>query len=103
MTRLTRIENMIEFSPLDVRNPASKPLDLIPTPHGVSNVQKTIWFLTGVSSNGFFVALSLLTGLHPIARVQPDCVEEKGTRYDIRLGGSSRIIRAAGRIIKPRG
>ena len=24
------------------------------------------------------------------------------TRYDLRLGGSSRIIRAAGRIIKPR-
>ena len=29
--------------------------------------------------------------------------EEKRTRYAARLGGSSRIIRAAGRIIKPRG
>lgn len=29
--------------------------------------------------------------------------EEKRTRYAARLGGSSRIIRAAGRIIEPRG
>lgn len=29
--------------------------------------------------------------------------EEKRTRYAARLGGSSRIIRAAGHIIKPRG
>jgi hypothetical protein len=65
MTRLTHIKNVIEFAPLDVRNPAGKPLDLIPTPHGVSNVHKTIWFLTGVSSNGFFVAHFTSAGLHP--------------------------------------
>ena len=79
---------MIECEPLDVRNPASKPLDLIPTPHGVSNVQKTIWFLTGVSSNGFFVAYFTSAGLHPIARVQPDCVEEKGYTVSVKARGN---------------
>lgn len=43
------------------------------------------------------------TVLHTIARPQPGGVEEKGTRYVERLGGSSRIIRATGLIIKSRG
>ena len=43
------------------------------------------------------------TVLHTIVSVQPDGVEEKGTRYVERLGGSSRITRATGRIIKSRG
>ena len=38
--------------------------------------------------------------LHTIVRPQPGGVEEKGTRYDFGLGGSSRIIRATGRIVK---
>jgi len=73
---------VIEFFPLDVRNPADEPLDLIPTPHGVSNVHKTIWFLTGVSSNGFFVAPFTSDRTPSVTRVQPDCVEEKG--YTVR-------------------
>jgi hypothetical protein len=41
-----------------------------------------------------------LTGLHSLVRPQPGGVEEKGTRYDFGLGGSSRTIRATGRIVK---
>jgi hypothetical protein len=41
--------------------------------------------------------------LHTIASVQPDGVEEKGTRYVERLGGSSRTIRATGLVCKSRG
>jgi hypothetical protein len=43
------------------------------------------------------------TVLHTIARPQPGGVEEKGYTVCQWLGGSSRTIRAAGRIIKPRG
>jgi len=52
--------------------------------------------------SGFFCFRSTSV-LRTIARVQPDCAEGKGTRYVVRLGGSSRIIRATGRIIKSRG
>jgi len=52
--------------------------------------------------NGFFVC-AMTSVLHTIASVQPDGVEGKGTRYVERLGGSSRIVRATGRIIKSRG
>ena len=47
-----------------------------------------------------FVALLVL---HTIVRLQLEGVEEKSTRYAVRLGGSSRIIRATGQIIKSRG
>jgi len=58
MTRLTRIENVIKFPPLGVRAEQVKPLDLIPTPHGVaSSLTKTRCSSTGVSSNGFFVSV----------------------------------------------
>jgi len=52
--------------------------------------------------SGFFCFRSTSV-LRTIARVQPDCAEGKGTRYVVRLGGSSRIIRATGRIFKSRG
>lgn len=57
----------------------------------------------GAVVSGFFIVSPTSAVLHTIARVQPDCVEEKGTRYDLRLGGSSRRIRGAGLICKPRG
>ena len=47
---------------------------------------------------GFFLLAQ--TGLHSLVRPQPGGVEEKGTRYDFGLGGSSRTIRATGRIVK---
>lgn len=48
--------------------------------------------------------LLLATVLHTIARAAIGAAwKETETRYAERLGGSSRIIRAAGRIIKPRG
>jgi len=50
---------------------------------------------------GFLLSASPV--LRTIARVQPDCAEGKGTWYVVRLGGSSRIIHATGRIIKSRG
>ena len=53
-------------------------------------------------ASGFFISTTTSV-LHTIASVQPDGVEEKGTRYVERLGGSSRITRATGRIIKSRG
>jgi hypothetical protein len=56
----------------------------------------------GAVVSGFFIAPATSV-LHTIASVQPDGVEEKGTRYVERLGGSSRIVRATGRIIRSRG
>jgi hypothetical protein len=53
------------------------------------------------SPMGFLLSASPV--LRTIARVQPDCAEGKGTWYVVRLGGSSRIIHATGRIIKSRG
>lgn len=49
--------------------------------------------------SGFFI-VPTISVLHTIVRPQPGGVEEKGTRYAVRLGGSSRIIRATGRIVK---
>jgi hypothetical protein len=61
-----------------------------------------LWVPTEGSCNGFFISPATSV-LHTIASVQPDGVEEKGTRYVERLGGSSRIVRATGRIIRSRG
>jgi hypothetical protein len=40
---------------------------------------------------------------HEVGAASGAARKETATRYAVRLGGSSRIIRAAGRIIKPRG
>jgi len=56
----------------------------------------------GAFISGFFIAYST-TVLRTSARLQPEGAEEKGTRYVARLGGSSRITRATGRITKSRG
>lgn len=53
------------------------------------------------SSKGFCVLVAVL---RTKARAASGAArKETATRYAERLGGSSRIIRAAGRIIKPRG
>ena len=40
---------------LDVRNPARKPLDLIPTPHGVSIAHKAVGFSPGSVLTAFLL------------------------------------------------
>ena len=57
---------------------------------------------TQCSSNGFCVGDDSRTP-HVSKHLTRGGAEEKRTRYAARLGGSSRIIRAAGRIIEPRG
>jgi hypothetical protein len=52
-------------------------------------------------ASGFFISIPLSASvLHTIARPQPGGVEEKGDSVCRWLGGSSRIIRATGRIVK---
>jgi len=60
---------------------------------------------TGIAvASGFFSSvLSTPSVLRTTAGAASGAARKKtATRYDLRLGGSSRIIRAAGRIIKPR-
>jgi hypothetical protein len=53
-----------------------------------------------VASGFFIVYSSSASVLHTIVRPQPGGVEEKGYTVCRWLGGSSRIIRATGRIVK---
>jgi hypothetical protein len=57
---------------------------------------------TGGSSKRLFCFYGSRTP-HDSKHLTRGGAEEKRTRYAARLGGSSRIIRAAGHIIKPRG
>jgi len=57
MTRLTCIENVIEFSPLDVETPTSKAVRSNPDPDWGVNCPQDCLVSTGVSSNGFFVSV----------------------------------------------
>ena len=61
-----------------------------------------LWVPTKGSSKRLFYCPYTIV-LRTLARLHPEGAEEKGTRYVERLGGSSRIIRGAGRICKPRG
>ena len=54
---------------------------------------------SGAVVSGFFIAHPTSV-LHTIVRPQPGGVEEKGYTVCRWLGGSSRIIRATGRIVK---
>jgi len=42
----------------------------------------------GAVVSGFFIVLSTSSVLHTIARVQPDCVEEKGYTVSVKARGN---------------
>lgn len=69
---------------------SSKPLDLIPTPYGVrvkSHKDNDV-VPPGSVLTAFSLPVYTPAGLHPIARVQPDCVEEKGYTVSVMARGN---------------
>ena len=90
---------MLELRQLGVETEFDKRVvSEIPTPNGVAPLTRR-GSSTGVRLNGFFVFTFDRTP-HESKHFSRGGAEGKRTRYDLGLGGSSRTIRATGRIIK---
>ena len=94
---------LIEFELQGVRAKQVKAVNEIPTPYGVADLPtKQVGSLTGVSLTAFLFSHPCRTP-HESKHLNRGGAEGKRSQYVERLGGSSRTIWSAGRIIKPRG